>query len=255
MSAHSRRRFSPAIRMIAGCAAVTALVGVGSSPVAAQDFFLFTPRVTLGVHGGFNVARAGSEVFDFTSDNLTVESSDFSSPAIRAELAVRLTERVDVSVDVAWMATDVRSESRDFIGTDDLPILQTTEFSQTPITFNLKYYLKDRGQQIGSFAWVPAKIVPYLGSGVGIVRYSFVQSGEFVVEETLEIVNARFDSATQGRLFHIMGGAEYALTKNALVVLDGRYRWASAQMRNDWVDFDDIDLSGLSFSLGLAVRF
>lgn len=255
MSGLTARRHPRMTRFVTGSVAVLALLGVGPSTVVAQDFLLSTPRVSLSIHGGFNAARAGSEVFDFTTNNLTVESSDFSSPAIRTEFAVRLTERFDVSVDVTWMDTEVRSESRDFIGSDDLPIVQMTEFSQTPISFNLKYYLKDRGRPIGSLAWIPEKFVPYLGTGLGIARYSFVQSGEFVIEETLEIVNERFESSTEGRLFHLLGGVEYAFSNHALVVLDGRYRWASARMRNDWVAFDDIDLSGLSVSLGLAVRF
>ncbi|HKK94668.1 MAG TPA: hypothetical protein VJ925_14720 [Longimicrobiales bacterium] len=271
-------RRAPVARLVAGSAAVLVAIGFAPSTLAAQDFLLSTPRVSLSLHGGFNAARAGSQAFDFATEFFTVEKQDFNSPTVRTELAVRLTERFDVSVDVSWMSSDILSEDREFIGADDLPIVQATEFSQTPISFNVKYYLKDRGRSIGSLAWIPEKFVPYLGTGIGIAKYSFSQSGEFVVcvlddgfsppvdqclndagqivdGATLDIVNDRFESSTEGRLFHILGGVEYALSNHALVVLDGRYRWASAKMRNDWVAFDDIDLSGLSVSLGLAVRF
>jgi len=159
-----------------------------------------------------------------------------------------------VTFDVAWSSTDIRSESRDFIGSDDLPILQTTTFSQTPITVNAKYYVRDRGRSIGQFAWIPRRWAAYLGGGVGIAHYSFVQDGEFVVEETLDIVFARLESSSQGTLAQLLAGMEYGIASRALLVLDGRYRWATAEMRDDWVAFDDIDLSGLSLSLGIALR-
>jgi len=225
--------------------------------VHAQDRdFLFTnPRLTFGIHGGLHLARSDSEVFDFTTDNLTVDRGDFDSPAWRAELGVRVAPRVDVSLDVAWSSTDIRSETRDFIGTDDLPILQTTTFSQLPISFNVKYYVKDRGRSIGQFAWIPSRWSAYIGGGAGIANYTWRQEGEFVIEPSLDIVFDFLESESSGSLLQLLGGVEYGLGSRVVAVLDGRYRWASARMRDDWVAFDDIDLSGLSLSLGLAVRF
>lgn len=220
-----------------------------------QDFLFKNPRFSLALHGGYHFARANSQVFDFTIDNLTVESSDFSSPAFRFEFAVRVVPRLDLSLDVAWSTADIPSESRDFIGTDDQPILQQTSFSQTPISFNAKYYVKERGTSIGRFAWIPSSWSAYVGGGLGFANYSFRQSGEFVIEETLDIVFDDLRSSSRGELAQVMAGIEYGLFSRALLVLDGRYRWASADMRSDWVGFDNIDLSGLSLSMGVALRF
>lgn len=241
--------------------AMLAIIAAGSFlvlPVAAEaqdaDFLFRNPRVTLAFHGGTHIARAQSEVYDFTTRNLTVESGDFDMPAGRAELGIRVAPRVDVSVDVAWSSTDIASESRDFSGVDDLPIRQTTRFSQTPITFNAKYYLRERGRAIGEFAWIPSKWSAYVGGGVGIANYSFEQTGEFVIEETLDIVFASLTSSSRGSLAQVLAGVEYGLASRFLLVVDGRYRWADAEMRDDWVAFDNIDLSGLSLSLGIALR-
>lgn len=254
----------PAIRSIAsrtltfGAVLATGLGSLVALPAAASaqesDFLFRSPRITLGIHGGFHMAGADSEVFDFTTDNLTVEPGDFDSPAFRGEIAVRLTDRLDFSVDASRSSSEVRSESRDFIGTDDLPIVQTTEFSQTPVAFNLKYYLGDRGRTVGNFAWIPQRFTAYLGAGLGFAAYSFTQHGEFVIEETLDIVNARLESSSTGGLAQVLGGVEFTFTPRAILVLDGRYRWASADMRSDWIAFEDIDLSGLSLSLGLGLR-
>jgi hypothetical protein len=233
-----------------------AVLAVGPAPLQAQesDFLFRNPRVTLAIHGGFHKAGAGSEVFDFTIDNLTVNPGDFDSPAFRGELSVRIADNLDLSVDAAWSTSEITSESRDFIGSDDLPIIQRTTFRQTPVSFNLKYYLQERGRSVGNFAWIPRRFSAYVGAGAGIASYEFEQRGEFVIEETLDIVNARLASSSTGTLGQVLAGVEFAFAPRAIVVLDGRYRWATAEMRDDWVEFDDIDLSGFSLSLGLGLR-
>lgn len=230
---------------------------VGASPAQAQDSdFLFkTPRVTWSVHAGLNRPSTSSEVFDFTREFLTVEQGDFQGLELRTEIGFRVAPRFDIAVDLGFVRSSVISESRDFIGTDDLPIVQETSLSQIPFTINGKFYLNDRGRSVGQFAWIPGGWAPYIGGGVGIVSYDFVQEGEFVIEETLDIVRDRLDSGSTGSLIQLLGGVEIPLGARMIAVLDGRYRWSSAGMRSDWIAFDDIDLSGLSVTAGFAVRF
>ncbi len=247
----------PTSRSVAAAVLAAAALGV-SAPAAVQaqdsDFLFRNPRVTLAFHGGFHMPGADSEVFDFTTDNLTVNPGDFDSPAFRGELSIRIADRVDLSIDASWSSSEIVSESRRFEGTDDLPIIQTTEFRQTPVSFNLKYYVQERGRSVGNLAWIPRRFSAYVGAGVGIANYEFEQRGEFVIEETLEIVRARLTSTSTGSLAQVIAGAEYAFTPRAVLVLDGRHRWAAAEMRDDWVEFDDIDLSGFSLSLGIGLR-
>ncbi|MCK5650961.1 MAG: hypothetical protein KAJ42_06285, partial [Gemmatimonadetes bacterium] len=65
--------------------------------VAAQDggdgFLFKRPRVTIGIRGGFDMPRAGSEVFAHTGDQLTVETSDYYGATLAGTLAFRVTER------------------------------------------------------------------------------------------------------------------------------------------------------------------
>lgn len=234
---------------------VLPLVGVQAASAQDADFLFDKPRLTLSLHGGFNRADAGSDVFAFTTDELTVEQRDFDAFALRGELAIRVSDRFDIAIDVGRVSTTIQSENRDFIGTDDLPIFQQTEFTQIPFAINGKYYLLPRGRQIGRFAWIPASFSAYVGGGVGGVSYDWVQSGEFVIEETLAIVPARLESGGTGGLVQLFAGLEVPLGSRFLLALDGRYRWADAIMTRDWSAFDNIDLSGLSGTVGLAVRF
>lgn len=260
-----------------GATAALCLLTVAATSVTAQgsDFLFEPPRVTLGFHGGFYRAGANSGVFDFTERNLTVESRDFDSPAFGGQIALRVTDRIDVAFDATWTRSEVASESRDFVGADDLPIAQTTTFSQTPISANVKFYLAERGRSIGNLAWIPTRLSAYVGAGVGFANYTFSQTGDFVTCEidgvpvavtdclqdgelvdgaTLPIVFDRLESSSTGALGQVLAGAEFAVTPRVIVVFDGRYRWAAAPMRDAWAEFEDIDLSGLSLSLGLGLR-
>lgn len=245
---------------LSGTLTVLAALGCSAAQAQAQsrspsDFLLRTPSVTLGFRGGYAVARASGEIFDFTRERLTLDRKDFDAPTFGGQLAVRVAPRVDVAVDVSVSETRSASEFRDWVGTDDLPIEQQTEFRRVPLTFGVKAYLMDRGRSIGRFAWVPARWAPYVGAGAGWVWYRFHQDGEFVDFETLDIFRDAFTSDGRAPTLHVYGGADWSLGPNFLLTAEARYGWARADMGGDFLDFDPVDLSGMQATVGLSVRF
>ena len=243
---------------LAGAVAVLAALGFGAAQVLAQtppDFLFRTPKVSLGIRGGFAAARASGEIFDFTRDQLTLKRSDFDAPSFGGQLAVQVTPRVDVAVDVSVAKTRSRSEFRDWVDNDDLPIEQETSFSRVPLTLGVKAYLKDRGRAAGRFAWIPNQWAPYVGAGAGWVWYRFDQDGDFVDFETLDIFPDTFTSSGRAPTLHVYGGADWSLGPQFFLTAEARYAWASADMGEDFVDFDPVDLSGPQVTVGLSVRF
>ena len=239
--------------------AVAALVLAGLAfpfQTLAQDAdFLFKqPSVTLGLRFGYAVPRASSEVFDFTRQELTVEKSDFNALTVAGELAARVHDRVDVAVGLGVARSDTRSEFRDFVGDDDLPIEQDTRFTRVPLTLGAKAYVVERGRRVSRFSWIPNKIAPYVGGGVGYVWYTFEQVGEFVDFDTLEIFLDRFESSSGTPLAYATAGLDLSLGPKWIVNGEARYSWASADMERDFVGFDKIDLAGFAVTLGVSVR-
>lgn len=229
--------------------------------VAAQgdaDFLFDRPDVSLAIYGGWFLPSAGSDIFDVTTETLTVESRDFQSPLIRGELAFRATERLDLSLAVGYARSETTGEYNEYVGVDDLPILQTTTLSTVPLTLTVKGYLLDRGRSISRFAWIPAAWSPWVGAGVGMVRYRFVQEGEFVHEESedefFDIFLDRLEAEGTEPLFHVATGAEVTLTPRLVFTGDARYQWASGEMGGDYSNYE-IDLGGFQVSAGLSVRF
>ncbi len=224
---------------------------------AAQgaDFLFRRPSVTLGLQVGYALPRAGSEIFDFTREQLTVEKSDFNSVSFGGEIGVRATERIDVAANLGFEKSSTRSEFRDWVDQDDLPIEQNTRFLRVPLTVGVKFYVTERGRRISRFSWIPKRWAPYLGAGGGIVWYEFDQRGDFVDFETLDIFFSDFESRGSSPLAYVAAGSELSLGARWLLTGEARYSWASAEMDRDFVGFDDIDLAGFRATLGFAARF
>ena len=258
------RRSAPAARALATSAlALTLLAGASaeSRAQASGEGFLFdAPRWTLSLRGGFDQALAGSDIFDFVTDTLTLSRSDFGGFTFGADLAYSITSRVDIAFGASYVRTRKVSEFREYIGSDDLPINQTTTFSRLPLTATVKAYLVPRGRSIGSLAWIPTRFAPYIGAGGGSIRYEFLQEGEFVDSEddgsgNFDIFWDSFRSSGSTPTAHALVGADFALTPRLGFSTEGRYGWARSDMSDDFRGFEPIDLSGFSATMGLTVRF
>jgi hypothetical protein len=234
-----------------------ALPSAGAAQQRERDFLFRTPRATLGLRVGYARPSASSEIFDFTSEQLTIDRSDYASATWGGELAIRITPRVDVAIDAGYAKSRTPSEMRDWVDNNDLPIQQTTEFRRVPLTAGLKLYLTDRGRAIGRFAWIPRAWSPFVGAGAGWVWYSFTQTGDFVDFNTdnLEIYPDSYISEGHTPTMHVFGGADWSLSPTFFLTAEGRYKWAKADMSQDFVGFDRMDLSGFQATAGISVRF
>jgi hypothetical protein len=248
------------IKVVTGRVGVALLAGALAlaQPAPAQgtgDGFLFRrPRATFAIRAGYDRALAGSDVFSFATERLTLGRGSFSSLTVATDLSARLNDRVDLVFGASYSGSRSRSEFRDWVDQDSLPIEQTTSFDRLPLTVGLKIYLAQRGRSLGHLAWVPARYVPYVGVGAGAMWYRFRQEGDFVDFETLDVFGDKFDSSGWTMTAHGLAGVEVALGPRFFLVGEGRYTWAQSTMGQAWVDFDRIDLSGFSVTAGIAFR-
>ena len=221
-------------------------------PVSQDPDFLFgAPRFSAGVRFGWNFARAESDLFDFTRELLTVGAGDFDAPRLGFDFALVLNQRLDVVFGFEYSRSSTTSEFRDFVGTDDLPIVQATELSQLPLTASAKFYLVPRGQEVSRYAWVASAAAPYVGAGVGLQWYKFEQFGEFVDFDDLSIFEAMLTSSGWAPTVHVLGGVDVKLGRKMFLTVEGRYAWADAKLKDDFIGFDPIDLTGFGVTAGI----
>lgn len=235
-------------------------MALAASPAQAQlgagDGFLFrVPTWRLTLSGGFAQPRGQSDIFDFVTDELTLGRGDFAAGVIGATAAVRVTPRLEVGINASYAGRSAGSESRTFEGEDDLPILQTTSLHRAAIMATGRVSLTSPGRSVGRFAWIPTRVVPFVGAGAGPVWYRLRQDGEFVDNETLDIFADQFESKGWSVGATAFGGADFSLTPRFGMTAEGRYLWGKGPMNRDYSTFNRIDLSGYDASIGLYVRF
>jgi len=236
--------------------AALALPGGGSGGGQSPAGFRFSPpRSSIGLRGGFTFNRAGSDVYDFIIEQLTVERSDFNAPTFAIDFGWNLSERVDLVLGLEYGRASKRSEYRDYVDQDDIPIVQDTQLTQVPLTLSVRFYLTPRGRSVGQYAWVPSTAAVYVGGGGGATWYRLEQFGEFVDFRDLVIFEDVFVSDGWTIAGHVFAGVDLKLSTSIGLVLEGRYQFASHDLTGSFIGFDPIDLNGLRLMAGVSFKF
>ena len=225
-------------------------------PGATADFMFGQPRGSLSLRGSWVFARAGSDLFDFVTDQLTLDSKDFNAPAIGGELGIVLTPRLEALAGAEMSSTaDRPSEYRRFIDNSGEAITQQTKLKTVSVTGSVKFSLRSRGRSISRLAWIPRGFTPYVGAGGGAIRYDFLQRGDFVDFVDLSVFTDVFESKGWAPSAHAFGGVDLQVYRRLFVQLEGRYTWARGTLSRDFINFDPIDLAGFRTTAGISVLF
>ena len=246
---------SVSLAVAALTATLVATAGVAGAQGNGDGFLFRKPVGAFIVRGGFASPTARGDIYSFLENQFTLNKGDFRSASLGADLLVGVAPRVDLDFGVGVSGNRSNSEFRHFVGTDDLPIEQTTSLTRVPLTAGARVYLAPKGRSIGQFAWIPNKIVPYVGAGGGMMWYRLHQGGDFIDFQTTDVFNDEFESSGWAPTAHGMAGVDYALTPRLALTGEARYTWAKTQLGTDYTGFDGIDLSEFGVTVGLNVRF
>lgn len=244
-----------------GVAAAAALAAALLAPSGARaqgsgEGFLFSaPGAALVLRGGVASATANGDLYSFLTDQFTLNKGDFRAPSFGADFLVKVAPRVDLDFGLGYAGRKKPSEFRHFVGTDNLPIQQTTSLARVPINAGVRIYLTPRGREIGKYVWIPNQLVPYVGGGGGMMWYRLHQAGDFIDFNTFDVFPDAFTSSGWTPSAHGLAGVDYTLTPRLALNGEARYTWAKAQLGSDFTGFHGIDLSDFGITLGLNVRF
>jgi len=240
--------------------AATLLAG-GAGPSSAQSagngYLFHRPDVTVSLRGGYSRADAHSDVFDEVTSNLTLDRGDFSSLTFGGDIAVHVTPRFDLLFAGSFSRAKHKSEFRDFVDNNDLPIEQTTTFERIPLTANVRINFGATGRSIGNLAWIPNRVVPYVGAGVGAMRYRFKQEGDFVNFVNNAVFNSVLDSSIDQKWTLVgqgFAGVDYYFSPQFGLSFDARYLHARGDLGASWKGYERVDLSGVTATVGFSFR-
>jgi hypothetical protein len=222
---------------------------------AVGDGFSFRrPILSLSIRGGYDRPFAGSEIFDFTTTNLTLSKSDFAAAGVQVEVGVRISDRAEIVASGGMAQRKVASEFRNFIDNNDQPIEQTTRLQRAPYTLGVKYAITPPAEQIGRFAWIPSRVTTWVGAGGGFMNYDFTQVGDFVDFQTLNVFRDELTSGGTTGLAYGHVGIDLRLSTRTSLTTDLRYTYARARLSESFVGFNKIDLSGAAATMGFTFR-
>ena len=229
------------------------------SPAPPADFLLGSPSVSVGVRGSWFMASAGSDIYDFITNEFTLEKSNFNTGSFTAEFGVAVNDRLEILGGIDLNGVRQPSEDRDeeelLANGTRVPIAQETELEQFNMMINARFSLIPRGRSISSLAWIPSSFVPYVGGGFGYGKYTFRQNGDFVDFVDKHIFTDTFRSEGWAPVFQAFAGTDVQMYKTLMLTLEGRYSWSHADLSTDFLDFEPIDLGGFRFGAGIRFGF
>jgi opacity protein-like surface antigen len=229
--------------------------GPGAQPRGAPDFLFSEPNGSIGLRGSWVFARAGSDLFDFVQDQLTIDKGDFRGPGFALDVGIIITPRIEAVFGVEMSRASIGSEYRQFVDNNRLPIEQTTKLSEANLSGSVRFALTPRGRRVSRFAWVPNRFTPYVGAGAGYLWYEFEQVGDFVDFVDLSVFADHFQSSGWTPSAHVFGGLDITVYRRLLFSVEGRYLWAAGELGTDFIDFDPIDMAGARITAGINLLF
>lgn len=218
-------------------------------------FAFAAPRGFFALKFGLLLPRAESDIYTFNAEQLTLDLNSYNAPLFGVDVGVAVSNRVDLVFGFEYSSAAPVSEFRDFVDEFGAPITQQTRLRQVPLTAGVRVNLVERGRSVGSYAWVPKTVIPYVGGGGGITWWKYEQFGDFVDFVDFTIFTEFF--ATQGWApsAHLFGGVDFSVSPRWVINVEGRYNWASGQLAPAFTGFEPIDLAGFRLMGGVSIRF
>jgi hypothetical protein len=254
-----RRVLPLAVLSLLAAPAAASAEGDPRAPAAQSsrpDFFFGPPRGSVGIRWTTNVLNARSDWFGFVREQLTLDRSDFVSMGIAGDVSLRVTPRFDAVIAAEYTGRDVRSEYRDWVDNNRLPIEQNTRLKQMSFTAGVRYSLLSPGRQVSSLAYVPARLVPYVSGGAGVLRYDLIQYGDFIDIVDLAVFSDQLPSDGWTPTAYVGGGLDWLLIRKLAVSLDVRYQFAAPELDDAaWSGFEPLGLDGVRIATGIRVLF
>jgi hypothetical protein len=247
-------------RLIARMAATFAIALALSSAAAAQSgkgYLFKKPNGSFVMRAGYEAANTSSEAFEMPIERTTLGPRSFDAFRLGFDLNFFLTDYLDFVTTFDASTRTTASEYRQW-EENGLPIVHETTLDRAALGAGFRFNPLGRGRRVSLLAFVPAKLVPYMGGTAGVMWYDLTQRGDFVHvlnDSTADIVTDELRSWHYNVMAQAFTGVERRLNARWSLVGETRFTASSARLVKNYAGMGDIELSGLAFTLGATVRF
>ena len=227
---------------------------------------VFSDMVTFGV--GYYFPRANSDLWEIEFENMDFDNSDFNDSIFGFTYEYFFSNQLSLALTIDGYSQKKLGMYRDYgaILADDGfeyaffeegdAISHVFDVSITPIQVSLK--LAPMGRR--------GKFIPYVGGGAGIYLWNLRLAGDIVnFDEYAEFTDGTIgffiegsDSREDNKIsigFHALGGIVFPVANR--ISIDGQFKFnfLKGELTEDFVGFDDFDLSGYQITIGLNYWF
>jgi hypothetical protein len=240
-------------------AIILALVALPSIAAAqsGKGYLFKRPSGSFVMRLGYEAANTSSQPFTVAREQTTLGPRSFDGFKLGLDLNATMTDHLDF---VTTFDASTRTNTAEYREWEEggQPIVHQSTLDRAALGVGIRFNPLGRGKQISSLAFIPAKMVPYVGGTVGMMWYDFTQKGDFVevVDDTTgNIFTDELRSSHYNVMAQAFTGIERRVNARWSLVGEARYTQSSAKLVKDYAGLGDIQLSGLAFTLGATVRF
>ena len=230
-----RKQFVASL-LLAGAGLLVATGDAAAQQTLNFSLGLFTPRG--------EDARTEGDVLNANRSFLAFDIRDFRSASVGAEWLVPLGNFVEAGAGVGFSRRTVSSVYANFTDSDGTEIEQDLRLRLVPVAFTVRVLPLGQANALQ----------PYFGAGLGVFRWRYSESGEFVdFARNREIFRDQYVAEGSETGPVVVAGLRFG---GETVSAGGEIRYHSAE-----ADLDErfagskIDLGGWTYNVTVGVRF
>jgi len=187
-----------------------------------------------------------SDLWEINIENLAFDKRDMTDIYYGAEFEFFMNRIVSLAFEGGFFQKNIFSLYKDWEYEDGSPIYQNLSLSIYSFELNFKLY--PLGNKKGFF--------PFLGAGAGIYAWRYEQWGDFINFEDLSITQDVYaETNTIDLGFNAKAGIGFRFTRTVGIIFEAKYQYIKGHLSSFFEGFENLDLGGLTFNLGLNILF
>lgn len=205
----------------------------------------YEPRNQVRFRLGIFEPAGGSDGWDGVFEGFTGRPSDLQDFVWGTDYLLRTGRHTSVLFGFSYFSGKTTSGYEDWAAEDGSEIRHTTRLDISDLTAAFVYHFGNSG------------IRPYIGAGAGFLWYTLTDEGYFIDfgDPNQPVIWAWYGA--QGSTFEVFGllGVDFPLSPRWSFFAEGRYRYATDELSDDFSGFGKLDLSGYEISGGFGINF
>lgn len=201
---------------------------------------VFSQSINLKV--GLDYPFLESDLWEMNQENLTFEKQDMVAAYYGLEYEHFLGRNASFFVEGGYYEKEHNGSYRDIVYIDDSPIYQSLSLKVASLEMGFKMYPVGHRRNF----------CPFIGVGAGMYYWKYEQWGDFY-DSIEDVVNQDeyVESSTYSPGFNARAGFVFRFDRNWGMAFETRYRYLKGNLSSNFEGFEDLDLSGITFTLGI----